>query len=274
MSSYLDGRVVVITGAGGGFGRLLAEGAAQRGAHVVAADIDSDSLDSTAALSDRIIGVVADVTERQQMHELAAAAVEHFGAIDVMINNAGIMPLAFFADHHQAAEAWDRCIDINLKGVINGITAVYDQMIEQRRGHIVNISSIYGNQPVVGSAVYGATKSAVAFVSDALRQEAAGTIKVTTVRPTGIPNTGLMSGVLNPQAVAGIFGTKAADYFARVAEPRPDTEPDGPPGPDSPTYSPLVPNDLTEQVLWAIDQPWGVTISDVTVRATGDPFAI
>jgi len=274
MNSHLDGRVVVITGAGSGFGRLLAEGAALRGANVVAADIDSESLDGTASLSDRIIGVVADVTVRQQMHELAAAAVESFGAIDVMINNAGIMPLAFFADHREAADAWDRCIDINLKGVVNGITAVYDQMIDQGRGHIVNISSIFGNHPVIGSAVYGATKSAVAFVSDVLRQEAAGTIKVTTVRPTGIPGTGLMSGVVNPQAVAGIFGTRAADYFARLAEREAEAGAEAAAGPDSPTYSPLAPDDLIEQVLWAIDQPWGVTISDVTVRATGDLFAL
>ncbi len=78
-----------------------------------------------------------------------------------MVNNAGAMPLAFFSDHGLAADAWERCIDINFEGLLNGITAVYDQMITQGRGQIVNISSIYGNFPNAGGAVYGATKAAV-----------------------------------------------------------------------------------------------------------------
>ncbi len=89
-----------------------------------------------------------------------------------MINNAGIMPLAFFSDHAEAHAAWLRCIDINIKGVLNGQVAAYDTMIEQGRGHIVNVSSIYGNFPVTGAAVYGATKAAVNFLSESLRVEA------------------------------------------------------------------------------------------------------
>lgn len=84
---------------------------------------------------------------------LAVQAVEVFGAIDVMFNNAGVMPLAFYSDHVQAAAAWDRCIDIKFKGVLHGIIAVHDQMIEQGRGHVVNVSSVYVHRPLAGAAV-------------------------------------------------------------------------------------------------------------------------
>ncbi len=99
-----------------------------------------------------------------------------------MINNAGIMPLAFLADHADAAEAWSRCIDINIKGVLNGMIAVHDQMMSQGRGHIVNISSIYGNGPVAGAAVYGATKAAVNTMSEAFRVETQGVITSRSAR--------------------------------------------------------------------------------------------
>ena len=132
--SHLEGRVVVITGAGGGFGRLVAEKSAERGAKVVASDVDGAAATETAERITEAGGtaraVTTDVRDLAQMKALAAEAKQAFGAIDVMVNNAGTMPLAFYRDHAQAAEAWDRCIDVNLKGVLNGIIAVHDQMIE------------------------------------------------------------------------------------------------------------------------------------------------
>src|SRR3990167_3590209 len=150
-----------------------------------------------------------DVTDLAAMKALVQHAVDRHGVIDVMINNAGIMPLAFFADHEAAVPAWSKCIDINIKGVMNGIVAAYDPMMAQGRGHVINISSIYGNYPVLGAAVYGATKSAVNFLSESLRVEAAGKIKVTIIKPTGVPGTGLGAGVLNPEAITGILGQTA-----------------------------------------------------------------
>ena len=202
--SNVAGKVVVITGGGSGFGRLVSQKSASLGAKVVAADIDEKSVEETvtsiANAGGDAIAVTADVTDLGQMRTLATRAVEAFGAIDVMVNNAGVMPLAFYSDHENAADAWARCIDINIKGVLFGTIAVYDQMIAQGRGHVINLSSIYGNQPVAGAAVYGASKAAVNFLSDALRQESQGKIKVTTIRPTGVPGTALGEGVINPMA--------------------------------------------------------------------------
>ena len=208
--NHVEGKTVVITGGAGGFGRLVAQRVADLGGNAVVADVDEAGLAETAALAEgspgAITPVTADVTDLAQMRALARAAVDAHGSIDVMVNNAGIMPLALYADHEQASDAWSACVDINFKGVLHGIIAVYDQMIEQGSGHVINISSIYGNYPVAGAAVYGATKAAVNVLSDSLRQETQGRIKVTTIRPTGVPATGLGASVINPEAPIGILG--------------------------------------------------------------------
>jgi NADP-dependent 3-hydroxy acid dehydrogenase YdfG len=278
MSNYVEGKAIIITGAAGGFGRLVAQKTAALGARVVASDVNEAELaimvDTIIANGGRIEAVVADVTDRAEMTNLAARAVDRFGAIDVMVNNAGVMPLAFYADHAEAAPAWDRCIDINLKGVLHGIIAVHDQMIEQGRGHIVNISSIYGNYPVAGAAVYGATKAAVNALSESLRQESQGKIKVTTIRPTGVPTTGLGAGVINPAAVGGILGANEASFMETMGELLGDDPPHELTDPDSMGYFALSPELLADQIVFAINQPWGVSISDLTVRASGDSYMI
>lgn len=277
-NGHLDGRVVVVTGAGGGFGRLIAELAAARGARVVLGDIDADA--AAAAAEALVAGgaeaeaVGVDVRNLPAMQAFVARAVERFGAVDVMVNNAGTMPLAFFADHAQAHEAWDRCIDINLKGVLNGICAVHDQMVGQGRGHVVNISSIYANAGTAGSGVYSATKAAVAVLSDSLRKESQGTIKVTVVRPTGVLGTGLSAGVVNPMAAIGIVGQNMDSYMEKaVAFMSGPVE--GPGGDiDSPEYWAIDPVVVAAEVVHAIDQPWGVLLGDITIRATGEPFVL
>ncbi len=278
MSNHVKDKVILITGAGGGFGRLVAQKCAALGGRIVATDIDESALKTTA---DSILGaggaietIRADVSRLADMRAVAAAALARFGAIDVMVNNAGVMPLAFYSDHATAAEAWHRCIDVNFKGVLNGIIAVYDPMIAQGRGQIVNLSSIYGNYPVSGAAVYGATKAAVNFLSEALRQESQGRIKVTTIRPTGVPGTGLGAGVINPGAVGGILGANMPGFmqtFAQImtGDAKPELT-----DPESIAYFSLAPDILADQIVFAIDQPWGVSISDLTVRASGDGYLI
>ena len=273
-NGHLEGRVVVITGAAGGFGRLLANGAAARGAKVVVSDVDQGGVDEVVAAltaeGAEAIGVRTDVTDLAEMKALTSAAAAEFGAVDVMVNNAGTMPLAFIADHEQAAPAWDRCIDINIKGVLHGMIAAHDLMIEQGRGHVVNISSIYGNSATAGAAVYAATKAAVNMMSEAYRIENQGRIKVTIVRPTGVPATGLGDTIVNPQGVAGILGQNMDKYLGVLLGGATAEQQDR----DLVEYAALAPEDLVEQILYAIDQPWGVTISDITVRATGDRYLI
>ncbi|MBA2280007.1 MAG: SDR family NAD(P)-dependent oxidoreductase [Actinomycetota bacterium] len=276
--SHLEGRVVVVTGAGGGFGKLIGELSAARGASVVVGDIDAAAAEATAAgisaSGAEAEWLAVDVRQLGQVQALAQRAVERFGAVDVMVNNAGTMPLAFFADHEQAWEAWDRCIDINFKGVLNGICAVHDQMIEQGRGHVVNISSIYGNAGSAGSGVYSATKAAVSILSDSLRVESQGKIKVTVVRPTGVLGTGLGAGVVNPAALVGIVGQNEQRFMARITAFMSGTL-DGPLADvDDPAYWAIEPDVVARAVVEAIDQPWGVTISDVTVRATGEDYVL
>jgi len=276
MSQHLQDKVVLVTGAGGGFGQLIAEKCAAGGARVVGVDIVAEEL---AAVFDGIAAAglsgthqVADVTDMDQMHAAVQHAVQTFGAVDVIVNNAGVMPLAFFADHDKAWRQWHRAIDINIKGVVNGISAVYDQMIEQGRGHVVNISSIYGNAGVAGSGVYSATKAAVTVLSDSLRNEAKGKIKVTTVKPTGVLGTKLGSGVVNGAAIMGIVGTRGEEYMQSMTAFATGALPAEQADIDSVKYWLITPDDLAEAVVHVIDQPWGISISDITVRASGEDY--
>ena len=277
---HLRDKVIIVTGAGSaaGFGGLVSRKAAARGARLVCADIDEEAARATArAVTDaggEAIAVRADVTDLGAMQALAAAALERHGRIDVMVNNAGVMPLAFFADHEAAIERWHRCIDINVKGVLNGMVAVFDAMMAQGRGQIVNLSSIYGNFPVAGAGVYGATKAAVNMLSESLRVESRGRIKVTTIKPTGVPGTGLAGGIVNPQAVVGIVGQNLADFGkARQAFTAGTIDP-ALLDPEDPGYVFLGAEHIADAIVHAIDQPWGVSVSEVTVRATGDHFLL
>ncbi len=271
-TNHLDGRTVIVTGAAGGFGRLLAEKSAALGANVGACDIDADALADLAG--ERIeIGTV-DVADLAAMRGFADRVVARFGAIDVIINNAGVMPLAFYADHEAVADAWDRCIDINIKGVLHGIIAVHDQMISQGRGQVVNISSVYGNAPVGGAAVYGATKAAVNVLSESLRQESLGKIKVTTVRPTGVPGTGLAGGIINVEAVNPVLGANKDQFYDKLAQVFSDDPPARLTDEDSIELAALAPEQIADQVIHAINQPWGVSIADITVRASNDDYIV
>jgi len=278
MGGHIRDRVVMVTGAGGGFGRRICEKAAALGACVVAADIDAEGLAGTAAAvlaaGGRILHRQADVTSLADLQAAVAAGVREFGRIDAMVNNAGIMPLAFFSDHEAAYPAWQRCIDINIKGVLNGMIAAYDPMIAQGRGQVINISSIYGNFPVVGAAVYGASKAAVNVMGESLRLESRGKIKVTTIKPTGVPATGLSASVINPAASVGILGQNAPEFMAMVEAMRDGTLPAERLDPANIDYAGLAPEHIADAVIHAINQPWGVSLGEITVRAAGDHFIL
>ena len=152
-------RTWFITGASRGFGELIAKKALEAGDAVVAAARKTEGVAERFGNHPNLLPVQLDVTNEAQAHQAVAEAVKRFGRIDILVNNAGInIPKMAF---DVTESDWDRVLDINLKGVLHGIYAVYDHMLRQRGGHIVNIASIYGNYGVAGAAVYSATKACV-----------------------------------------------------------------------------------------------------------------
>ena len=276
MSQYLKDKVIIVTGAASGFGKLISEKCAAGGAKVVGVDVSVEGLNEVfegiRAAGFEGTAHVADVTDMAQVQAAGQHAVDTYGRIDVIVNNAGIMPLAFFADHERAWEKWHKAIDINIKGVVNGISAVYDTMIKQGRGQVVNISSIYGNAGTEGSGVYSATKAAVDVISDSLRVETQGRIKVTTVKPTGVLGTNLAGGVVNEAAVIGLVGQKGAEFLENAGNLQTGALRPEQTDVDSVEYWLITPDDLANAVVHVIDQPWGINISDVTVRASGENY--
>jgi len=278
MTDHIAGKAIVITGAGSGFGRLVAQKAAARGARVTCGDIDpktlQETVDAILAAGGQAQGRVTDVTQLADMVALVQASVTAHGGIDVMVNNAGTMPLAFFADHAAAYAGWTRCLDVNIKGVLNGMVAAHDPMIAAGRGQIVNVSSIYGNFPVVGAAVYGATKAAVNVLSESFRMESRGKIKVSTIKPTGVPATGLASNIVNPAAVVGIVGHNMGEFGQAMAAMGDGSLSAARLDANEMDYVALAPEHIADAILHVIDQPWGVSIGEITVRAAGDHFIL
>ncbi|MDB5930765.1 MAG: short chain dehydrogenase family protein, partial [Polaromonas sp.] len=178
----IQGKVVMITGASSGIGEACARRLAQHGARLVLAARRTDRLARLAAeFGDNTLWAAADVTKVEELEALATAARERFGRIDVLVNNAGIMPISMLAQG--CVGDWSRMIDVNIKGVLHGIHAVLDGMLAQGSGHIINISSVAGLTVGPGSAVYSGTKFAVRAISEGLRQECAGKVRVTTICP-------------------------------------------------------------------------------------------
>lgn len=144
--NYVEGKVIIITGASSGFGKLTAKRAAEMGGKIVLAARSEEKLKETVAEIKAAGGeasyIVTDVAKKDDVFAMAKFAVDTYGRIDVLVNNAGTMPLAFFSEHEQALDKWEQCIDISIKGTIFGISAVYDQMIKQGQGQVINVSSI------------------------------------------------------------------------------------------------------------------------------------
>ena len=278
LKNHIEGKSIIITGAGGGFGALVSQKAAAMGAKVSCADINAEAAEAIAAsiyaAGGEAQAVAADVTDASQMRGVAKAAIDAFGSIDVMINNAGVMPLSYISDHEVALSKWHQCIDINFKGVVNGTAAVYDQMMTQGCGHVINLSSIYGNHPMVGSAVYGATKAAVNYFSESLRVEARGKIKVTIVKPTAVLATGLSAGVINPEAAGGSVGHNIEEFGTLIQSFIAGESPAQAHDPDDIGYQIMDPEHISDSIIYTINQPWGVSIGDITIRAAGDHYIL
>ena len=273
--NYVEGKVIIITGASSGFGKLTAKRAAEMGGKIVLAARSEEKLKETVAEIKAAGGeasyIVTDVAKKDDVFAMAKFAVDTYGRIDVLVNNAGTMPLAFFSEHEQALDKWEQCIDISIKGTIFGIAAVYDQMVKQGQGQVINVSSIYANFPVAGAGVYQVAKMGVQYLAESLRSECQGKIKVTTIKPTGFMKTNLSSSVVDQMAmmpaVAGPL--EILSNWVEEAPLRPDFH-----DINSMTYNDPDPQVLADNIIYAINQPWGVSIGDLTVRASGESFVI
>lgn len=173
MMSNTKDKVVIITGASSGIGEATAKKLASTGAKLVLAARREERLQQLqkdiGKNGGKAIYKVTDVTSHEQMEELAEYALQEFGKIDVLVNNAGVMPHSFL--YKKRIEDWNKMIDVNIKGVLYGIAAVLPSMREQKSGHVINLSSVAGHVVGAGSTVYGGTKFAVRAITEGLRKE-------------------------------------------------------------------------------------------------------
>ncbi|MBS1759745.1 MAG: SDR family oxidoreductase [Bacteroidetes bacterium] len=240
----ITGKVVVITGASSGFGKITAEYLSERGAKVVLGARRTERIDAIAkAINDKggsALAVTTDVTKVDQVKNLVDTAVKTYGKIDVLINNAGIMPLSPL--EYLKVEDWDRCIDINIKGVLYGIAAALPYMKEQKSGHIISVSSVAGHTIRPGGAVYSASKYSVRVISEALRQEVKPYNIRTAVISPGAVDTDLPGSVTADDVASGI-----KQYYAENAIPS---------------------DSFARAVAFVISQPDDVDINEVLFRPT------
>ena len=237
MSSLQD-QVIIITGASSGIGEATARHLAGLGAKLVLGARRTDRLSAIAdSLGSNAIFNKTDVTRREDLRALADLAVEKFGRIDGLVNNAGLMTVAMVQSG--AVDDWDRMIDINIKGVLWGIHAVLDTMLAQGSGSIINIASTSAHSVGPGGVVYSATKTAVRTISEGLRQEVAGRVRVCTISP-GFTESELPDGVSDE-----IFKPIVDSLFEENAMPA---------------------RIIAEAVAYVLTQPLSVAVNDITVR--------
>lgn len=247
MSNNIEGKVVVITGASSGLGEAAARHLSMEGAAVVLGARRTDRIQSLAKeLNDkggRALAVTTDVTNYEQVKKLVDTAVQQFGRIDVIINNAGLMPQSPL--ERLKVNDWNQMIDVNIKGVLYGIAAVLPYMKQQKCGHIINVSSVAGHKIRAGGAVYAATKHAVRVLSEGLRQEVKPYNIRTTIISPGAVDTELINSVTEPDVALNI------KKFYEVA---------------------ISPDSFARAVIYAISQPNDVDINEILFRPTLQEF--
>jgi NADP-dependent 3-hydroxy acid dehydrogenase YdfG len=213
----LDGKVVAITGGARGIGKATAIALTRTGCRIAIGDLDLELAETTAeSLGGGAIALKLDVTERESFSEFLDETERQLGPLDVLINNAGIMPLGRFADEDDATAR--RMIDINLHGVIFGTKLALARMEPRNSGHIVNIASQAGKGGFPGGATYCATKHAVVGLSEAVRAELDGSdIEVSVVMPA-VVNTELAAGLKEARGVKNLEPEEVADAIVDALE--------------------------------------------------------
>ncbi|ULO09562.1 SDR family oxidoreductase [Paenibacillus sp. 19GGS1-52] len=243
----LKSKVVVITGASSGIGEATAKLLAQNGAKVVLAARREDRLQSLVndiiQAGGEAVYLPTNVTSAEDMQKLAQFALQQYGRIDVLINNAGIMPVSMLSE--LKVQEWDQMIDVNIKGVLYGIAAVLPTMREQQSGHIINLSSVAGYSVTPLSSVYSATKFAVRAISEGLRQEEspASHIRSTIISP-GMTQSELTHTISNP------------DIQAMVQQM---------------TGISISPYSIARAIAYAINEPEDTGVNEIVIRPTLQP---
>jgi NADP-dependent 3-hydroxy acid dehydrogenase YdfG len=236
-------KVVVITGAGSGMGEADAVLLAARGAKVVLGDLRLDRLE---AVADRIAGdggavtyQETDVRQRDDLAKLVARARDQHGRLDVLISNAGVMPISPLDD--LKVDEWDLMIDVNVKGVLYGIAAALPVFREQGSGHFITMASTAAYLTLPQQAVYSGTKFAVRAISEGLRREAGGAFRVSVVSP-GFTRTNFTETVTNAETRAQLEASR--DAFA------------------------MPPEAVASAIAFAIEQPDDIDVSEIVLRST------
>jgi NADP-dependent 3-hydroxy acid dehydrogenase YdfG len=234
-------KVILVTGASSGIGAGIARGLAEAGAKLMLGARRTERLEALQAelrpLAADIRVRRLDVTDRADVRAFAAMARAAWGRVDVIVNNAGVMPLSAMAA--MKVDEWDRMVDVNIKGVLNGIAAVLPEMLAQASGHIINIGSIGALSTVPTAAVYCATKFAVRAISDGLRQEN-DRLRVTCIHP----------GVVASELADSITDSASAEMmktWRAIA---------------------LAPDAIARAVRYAIEQPADVDVNEIVIRPT------
>lgn len=249
LPNNIQNKVIVIIGASSGLGETTARHLAKLGAKLVLAARRVDRLEKLVAEieadSGQAIAVATDVAQQAQVDALIEKTLSHYGTVDVLINNAGIMPMAPLAK--RKVDEWDQMIDINIKGVLYGIAAVLPTMQSKQSGHIINLSSVAGLKVSAGvGTVYSATKFAVKAISEGLREEVAGdNIRVTTLYP-GAVDSELKLGSSDQESGA------AMQAFYDAYEIPADS--------------------VVRAIVYAIEQPADMAINEISLRPTKQTF--
>ncbi len=242
MSNKIRGKVVVITGASSGLGEAAARLLSAQGATVVLGARRSDRLQSLAnelsGSGGKALAVATDVTHRNQVKRLVDTAAQKFGRVDVMINNAGIMPRAPL--ERLTIDDWDRTIDVNIKGVLYGIAAALPHMKKQKSGHMIFVSSVAGHKIGPDFAVYAATKHAVRALAEGFRQEVKPYNIRTTIISPGAVATELPDSVTEPD-----IAEKIRTYYDEIAIPA---------------------ESFAQAVIFAMSQPEEVDVNEILFR--------
>jgi NADP-dependent 3-hydroxy acid dehydrogenase YdfG len=246
MKNNIDGKVIIITGASSGIGLATAKLLAAKGALVSLAARRIDKLESLVKEIVDAGGVAkaysTDVSKKADVDALVAATIKDFGKIDVLFNNAGIMPVSFLENLHY--EEWEQMIDINIKGVLYGIGAVLPHFKAQKSGHFINVSSVAGHHVAPSSAVYSATKFAVRAISEGLRQE---------VKPYHVRTSIISPGMTASELTNSITDEAIKPMISMIEQMAIPAE------------------SIARAVAYVIDQPDEVDVSEMIIRPTAQP---